>query len=596
MPVFAKFIKKITSMFAEKTPVKPDDFELEHFLLYHGLIGTSPENQRKFKDVRADIRMAIENRSSAQLAATLKLTPLWWEEKLKTIFAEIGDRDSVIAVLAPDVEPEALTFENIPLLHTEWQTRASAALALAQLNAVEANSKLIDSLHDTASSARTAFCHVANALGRIGQPASEAALAQYLFDEDPWIRVDAISALSELTKENRSPQIANALLKKHSLSDYAAIAVAKVIAPQSFFEKDDPISIGAGCQIVVDVINSSTQTFSNDTVVETGVSRCMPALARLLDEKPSCTIALAAIMLAKWLESHHSYMLLEPPSQVEIDKALAFEKSPECRKLIQNQLAKISSGSLTDPLQLLDLQSAIILSGTLGDQSDAGALISALRSNHPLLDDVIKTLTQLRATEASESLVRLARELVDLEDRTIQPQQKNPVHEPNQSAAKTYWLILKALGTMPSKQSVDFLLQASEDHAPDKRSQALESLITAAEALSKREVKAEFKGRLSSALSDPSPDVRKAALRGVAIFETVGDLKKVVGLTRAPEVSTQREAYETLSELAKKGHKKDVVESLAQALKTEPDAHKRQKLRDFLETTDRQTPVNRLKP
>lgn len=596
MPVFAKIIKKLTSMFAEKTPIKPDDFELEHFLLYHGLVGTSPENQRKFKDVRADIRMAIENRSSAQLAGTLKLTPLWWEEKLKTIFAEIGERETVIAVLAPDVDPEALTFEDIPLLHTEWQTRASAALALAQLNAVEANSKLIDSLHDTARSARTAFCHIANAIGRIGHPSSEEALAQYLFDEEPWIRVDSISALGELTKDNPSAQIATALTKKHPLSDYAAIAVSKVIAPQRFFETDDPVSIAAGCQMVVDILSSATQTFTNDIVVETGIPRCLPALTKLLDEKPSCTIALAAIMLANWLESHHSYMLLEPPSQDEIAKVLAFEHSADCRKLIKDQLTKINADFTSDSLQLLNLQSAILMSGRLKDQSDAAALISALQSDHPLLDDVIKTLTQLGATEASESLVRLADQLVDLKDRTLQPRQTHPVQETNQRASKTYWLILKALGTMPSQASVDFLIKACEDHAPDKRSQALESLIAATEALNKHEMKTEFKGRLSDALSDPSPDVRKAALRGVAIFETVGDLKKVVGLTRAPEVSTQREAYETLSELAKKGHKKDVVESLAQALKTEPDAHKRQKLRDFLESTDRQTPVNRLEP
>jgi len=322
----------------------------------------------------------------------------------------------------------------------------------------------------------------------------------------------------------------------------------------------------------------------------------MPALARLLDEMPSANVAFAAIQLAEWLETHHSYVLLEPPSQADIDKALSYKKSDGYRKLLQEQLAKIDSDSLSEPLKALDIKSAIIMIGQLGDQSDAKILIPALKATHLLLDDVINTLTQLGATEASESLVRLANELVDLEDRKLQPRQLHPVQETNKNASKTYWLILKALGTMPSKASVDFLLQASQDHAPDKRSQALESLITAAETLKRTGQKTDFEGRLSDALSDPSPDVRKAALRGVAIFETVGDLKKVVGLTRAPEVSTQREAYETLSELAKKGHKKDVVETLAQALKTEPDAHKRQKLRDFIETTDRQTPVNRLEP
>jgi HEAT repeat protein len=593
MPVFAKFIKKLTSIFAEKTQIKPDDFELEHFLLYHGLVGTSPENQRKFKDVRADIRMAVENQSSQQLASTLKLSPLWWEEKLKAIFAEIDDRNASVATLAPDVEDDALTFEHIPLLNSDWQSRACAALALAQLNAIEANDKLIHSLHDTAGSARTAFCHIANALGRLGQPASETALAQYLAHEEPWIRVDAVSALAELTKDPKT--IINALLERHPMSDYAAIAVAKVIEPRQFFESDDAVSIAAGCQIVQDVLNASTQTFTDDIIVDTGIPQCMPALASLL-VKPSCTIALTAIRLAEWLDSHHSYTLLDPPSQDDLKKALTFGKSAECRTLVQKQLEGIDSDSVNDPLKLSDLRCAIILCGKLEDRDSIKFLVSALKADHPLLDDSIKTLTELRATEASESLVQLANKLVDIEDRKLRPRQLHPVHEANKSESKTYWLILKALGNMPTQKSVDFLLQAAEDYAPDIRSQALISLIDATETMKNGEIKPELKGRLSDALSDPSPDVRKAALRGVAIFETVGDLKKVVGLTRAPEVSTQREAYETLSELAKKGHKKDVIETLSQALKTEPDAHKRQKLRDFIDTTDRQTPVNRLEP
>jgi len=590
MPVFAKWIKKFTSIFAEKTPIKPDDFELEHFLFYHGLVGASPENQRKFKDVRADLLMTIESGSSQQVASTLKLGPMFWEEKLKSIVAEVTDRALLIRVLAPDVSDEAITFDDIPLLHTDWQVRSNAALLLAHIEATEVAEKLHQSLRDTADSAIIAFCHIATALGKLGQQSSEAVLVEYLSHDEPWIRVDTAGALAQLTKGEPSKHVINALLDKHALSDYTAIAVTRSTKPSAFFEKGDEHLVAAGCQVVLEVLNSSTQTFSNETVVEAGIHECFPALAKLLTEKPTCATTIAAVRLAQWLDDHRSYTLLSPPPHSDIEKVLAYYKSDDCLKLAKETLNSLSGETKLTPIQLCELRSAVDLVSRLGDSASAASIKRLLKQDHPLLDDAIKALEELKARDASAEMIKIAKDLVDLDFRCEQPKQLNPILEKNKAHAKTYWLILKALGAMPSKESIDFLLKASQDHAPDKRSQALESLVSAVDEMEEGDMKGimpEFSRVVGEALSDPSADVRKNALRGVAAYELVTDLKKVVGLTKAREVSTQREAFDTLSELAKKGHKKDVVETVAQALKTEPDVHKRQKLRDFIDDTSR---------
>jgi HEAT repeat protein len=559
-------------------------------MLYNGLVGSSPENQRQFKDVRADMKLAIESESSQQVASLLKLAPLWWEEKLKTIFGDYTDRAVLLKVLAPDVKDEALSFEDVPLLHEDWQVRANAAMLLAHLNATEAVDKLVGSLHDTARGARNAFPYIANAIGKLRVPGSEEALMQYTSDDDPWIQVDLASALAKFDDQPTKHLLA-VLVNKHSHSDYTAVAVSRIIKPELFFGSGDELSVTVGCQIVSDLLDASLATFNKETVVELGVPECFPHLAKLIDEHPSCTIATTATRLANWLENNHSYMLMSPPSQEEIQKVIAYSSSPACRQLVSDTLEKLTSDeNLSDPVKLCDLRSAIDFAAKHQMNSESEKIQRLLKSEHPLLDNAIEALSRLDANEAAPKLIEIARAKVDLEERCQLPKQLNPVQEPSRAKAKTYWLILKTLGTLPTRESADFLFKATDDHAPDKRAQAFESLIAVideSDDSTRKELIDLLQSRLSEALVDPAADVRKTALRGVATFAIVSDLEKVVGLTKAREVSTQREAFDTLSELAKKGHKKDVLESVSQAMKSEPNVHKRQKLRDFIDDTSR---------
>src|ERR1700733_10795989 len=105
MTLLAKWLRKASSLFTEKPETQTDDFGLEHILLYHGLAGSSPENQRQFKDVRADILAAISRKNSQNLCTNIKIAPLWWEDKLQRIFPEAKNSaaQATTAVLLPDV-------------------------------------------------------------------------------------------------------------------------------------------------------------------------------------------------------------------------------------------------------------------------------------------------------------------------------------------------------------------------------------------------------------------------------------------------------------------------------------------------------------
>src|SRR6516164_9198128 len=122
----------------EKAPVTIDESVLEHMLLYHGLIGSGPENQREFRDVRADIIAAINRQSPITLAIALKLPPLWWEDKLKSIFAELYGETKAVAVrlITQLLTASADQYQDqgiSSISKGDWRIRANAAILLALL-------------------------------------------------------------------------------------------------------------------------------------------------------------------------------------------------------------------------------------------------------------------------------------------------------------------------------------------------------------------------------------------------------------------------------------------------------------------------------
>src|SRR5262249_5871675 len=154
---------------------------------------------RKFRDVRADIIEAVGKGSSVELSIALKLPPLWWEDKLQSVLAEMDadNRNLAIAALLPansdDEQPPAAD----PLRNDDWRVRANAANLLAYLKVDAALPRMAEALEDAATgSSKPAFCHIAYALGRLRREQARQALLPHLYSEEPWFRVDAARALS----------------------------------------------------------------------------------------------------------------------------------------------------------------------------------------------------------------------------------------------------------------------------------------------------------------------------------------------------------------------------------------------------------------
>ncbi len=605
MSTLNKWIRKVATMFKEKPQVKSDDYELEHLLIYHSLVGTTPENQRDFKDVKSDVELAWANESSAQMAIALKLPPLWWDEKLKAILAELGGREAFIACLAPDVPEDRFDLSAVPLLHEDWRVRANAAILLSYLQAENVESKLVQSLHDTASSAaRTAFPHQAYALARLGGAEARKALEQYLVDAESWMRVDAAGALAIMDDGRLSEALMKAVLDKHLLSNYVAVVIARSVDLQALLASSDRLEITAGSRLIEGILESSRKTFPIETVTETRASECLPQLFKLVGEGKSVTAASACFALAKWLDVNHSYALLAPPPPGLVEEALDFLSSPAFQTQLLDQLKTLKeSGWENDPVTKSELQSAIELSGQLHLKDAVQVLLPFIAQENQWLTESIESiglsgdwLPDHEKETAGTRLIDVAKAIVNLEERQNRDDlQAHPVFEEDEKGATTYWRILTTLGNLPSDNSFQFLIEATKDFAPDKRVEAYRSLIKTAVALSaksekKDNVLTQVNECISKGLNDPSIEVRKAALSGVHELSLTDDLKRIVKLTSSKELSVVKEAFNSLSELAKKGHKAPVLKALDQGLKVEADLHKRQHLKKFIDSIGTNAP------
>jgi|AGTN01.1.fsa_nt_gi hypothetical protein len=588
MPTVSKWLsspilKRIASMFAEKPTVKKDDFESEHIIYYHGLVGSSPENLRQYRDVRDDMKLAIQTNSSAQMAINLRIPTQFWAARLKQIVDEINEREAIIRLLTPTPRHEQMTFNDIPLLHDDWRVRSNAAVILAHLNATEASEQLAHSLSDTARNTRAAFVHQAYALGALGQDSGKTALLSFLSDEDPWIRVDSAGALALLTADEICLPLMESLLVRHRLSDYAAVAVARSIPPTRLLNDERKVVRFAGCELINGVAEASLGSFNTDIVTDLALHQTSEQLSELLDQEKSVCLARAALTLGDWLAMHDSEQLTD-----SFKKTLAKIESPDFKAVVSQRIAELGEKP-NDDLKAYKLRCAIYLAGRLGVSELAPQIAATMGRDRNLLDQSIDTLGKLADPSVAADLVRAAGELVDIADRTSQAPSKHPIAEEDDEqrrATTTYYLVIKALGSLPSAAALAFLSKTVKDYAPDIRTESFNSIIAICESGYSPEpgVLQAIKAELSAALGDPAVEVRKSALKGVSLLEVTDCVQKVVALTAAKEVSLTREAFNTLSELAKKGHKQLVAAAAGKGLKTEPDLHKRKALKDFLDT------------
>jgi HEAT repeat protein len=240
----------------------------------------------------------------------------------------------------------------------------------------------------------------------------------------------------------------------------------------------------------------------------------------------------------------------------------------------------------TKPEALAQQRAAIELAGDLRLAASVPSLIQILQPDQPLLDAAVEALGQIGSSEAVAPLVLVADKLVKISDRTALPLSKQPVNENDPSASKSYWLILKALGSSGTTESIRYLLSAASDYAPDKREMALSSLIRLYESESTAKALSEFtpqiRAAISTALDDPSASVRAVALLGVIALTDGDSIEAVIRLTDSPEISVSRQAYVTLEHLSVQGFGASINTAGQERLKANSNTHWARQFSQFL--------------
>ncbi|HEY9678228.1 MAG TPA: hypothetical protein V6C76_09475 [Drouetiella sp.] len=577
----AKRLKQVAFSFREKPAAKIDDYVLEHFLLYHGLVGSTPDNQRSYKDVRADIFEALDNNSSLQLGIALKVQPLWWDEKLKTIFGEAAHKERAPELLLPKLEDESWSNQSDPLGHPDWMVRANAANMLAHYKVHQADERMSRALNDTVDNGSAAFCHIAYALGRLGTEKAKDTLQALINADEYWFRVDVAGALAASQREDVYELLGESLFSNHSLQDYTAVAIAKYRKPLVFLNSSSERVQDAGCVLVMGLLQASKQTFNSELINESNLRDLLPTITELAKKKSNAMRINAAIQLYDWVTAQSQFAGggFTTPSE---DPRLIFS-TPETEQMLQTALKLESKEALDENgWAACNQRYAIQLLGELQMQSALPDLLKLLAQKPKSMEQIIQALEDLGDTAATKDLVALANQLVDVKERAERILSKNPVAEEKERDSKIYWQILKALGNLPAPNSVALLTTAVKDFAPDKREQALLSLISVYEQDNSLMSKTTVSEILKSSLSDPASGMRVAALDGVARLNTIDLIEPVLDLFDARETSVAKQAKQTLTMLSMQGNEGKIEKELKARLEKETDQYKRKKISEFI--------------
>lgn len=563
----------------EKPEVQLDDYILEHFLLYHGLVGSTPENQRDYKDVRADVIEAVNHASSAEMSIALKVPPLWWEDRLGKIFDEVirANRGGAVKCLLPEHLSEDPDPNKFPLTHLDWRVRSNAAIMLSKLGVLQAAAYMTRVLDDEGPDQRPAFCHIAYSMSRLQSDQTRQALIKHLDNDEPWFRVDAAGALAAWPLHAVAHPLMRAMQSDHDLMDYQAVAIARKHSAASLFESSDDEIVEGAAEMVCALLSALSGTFHAEPGLAEQLEACAEPLNIVTGVKPTPRRLNATILLNKWLSERNAITASgSPASAVYTLKEISSEPQKICILEILRQPAG-------QPQQESQLRHAIELAGT-NDIGATSLLIELLRTEHRVLPVVVESLGKLNATEAAPEIIALLRKKLDLNARWTGVASKHPIAEQDEPAALLYWKSLQALGSMPCAQSLQFLSQAVNDIAPDKREQALLALEKVSRAIGGDEQgTANLTEILRDKLADPSAQVRAAALKAVGARTSTALLSDSMRLIHSPEASLQRQCIETLSQLANAGHRDEVVSATKAALNKELDGAKRDRLNRLLQ-------------
>jgi len=576
LQVIVKRLRQVAFSFREKPASQVEEFVLEHFLVYHGLVGTSPDNRRSFHDVKDEVHQAIANGSSLQLGIALKLQPLWWEEKLKTIFSQL-DAGVVVPILLPELSESVWPDQSDPLGHPDWRVRANAAKMLAFLNATGSDERMARSLSDTADSAKTAFCHIAYALGALSTEKSKAALEEFITGEEPWFRVDAAGSLACSKRDDVLPDLAKAMFSHHALSDYAAVAIATHRQLLEFLQNDNPLCQNGGFALALNLVQAAGQTFNDEVVTNSQIAAALPLMLKLCQESPSPLRIHSLLKISDWQK------LNDTADDASWAQVQVLSNSEEMKDLILTRLSTLSDAYPDGSESDLETRSAIFLAGKLQIKESVDVLLAALAADPQYGEEIIECLQHLAELKAAVPLVQLARKLVDAKERSDRTVSAQPVVEDDEQKTKLYWMILKTLGKLPAPAVVLPLIEACSDYAPDKREQALSSLLSVYLADNSLVTKSSLHAALERGLSDRNAAVRAVALKGAGEAQALEFLGLIIDALNAPEMSVSRHSQEALSYLWSH-HCQKVRAALEDRIAKEHDTFRKKKISNLFDS------------
>ena len=616
MRSLASTLKKVTAAFSENQKLKVEEYALEHLLIYHGMVGSKPDNERRFSDVKADIEAAIKYKSANGLSIALKLPPLWWEERLKSIFLQLPAEDKIEAVLLlqglDKNGHDGKHRDSSAIRSIEWHVRANCANVLSWLqdelpNKEQTVSLLLSSLADTTDGDKAAFPHISFALAKIesgcanGSAAGSglASLKDYLYNEDPWLRVDAARAIALYDEKAKAPLLLPALLAEQPMWDYMALVTARALKVKNYINSADPMLRLGSARVVLGVLTASEQTFSSDIVKETEVMSALVPLLTEAVERPDSLTYLALLKSKAWLDERQGLVFGElsdvAAHKSEIEKLVENERTN--KMVLQeledgvNQLGSRNANKLTNNVldeeewsKNIKLFGAIQLAGVLRLKQAGTYLLQLL----PLLkgeslENLLESFYLIGADGSNnavvaQALIKMANSLVNVEERKSNPASKKPVFEEDAEQATCYWFVLKALGAFPSREAVEFLLGCSNDYAPDKRAQAYGSLGNIAKCDAKlfNGIIDSYQTRLELGLGDASPEVQRAALEGVINFPSDKLINYTTSLVGIKEGAVSRQAVATLQAISATSQAGSVKSSIEARLKGELNPDKRE--------------------
>lgn len=520
------------------------------------------------------------------MGITLKLMPLFWEDKLKAIVAEIKDsqKDELIACLMPDNRDGMLAPNQNPPFAEDWRVRANAATLIAYIGGPNAVEILISSLNDTASSAKSAFCHTVLALAAIKNPAALSAIEPYLFSDEQWLHVDSVNAISHWPFDIVAEILAGGLTSVNNLSDYAAVATARNHKPLTFIKDKRANVQNGGMAMILAFCAPAHKAFQLDQILPFDLVACFDDVVKLAKGSDSALRLRAALSLIDWITANRLNIrvgdTVVPDEKVleERKKSLVTEETKRelSAKFSRYEWQKERSGFIKD----LEGVCLIEMIGEFKDEAQIAKLEELAAQEDSLYADyAVDALGKIGVSSASEKLIQIAKRLVNPQARATKAPSAQPVAEENQQASLTYWHILNALGSLKSDQSFDFLLSAVQDYAPDKRQKALASLVSVGKSLPlAADRQTAMRQHLLSAFKDPSTQVRQTAIESAAVLGDPSLIEEVAAMANARETSLWKEANRALTALSQQGHKEKVLTELNKRLQGTSDQARRDRI------------------